>query len=276
MRLEGVTRAIARFYNAGMFRILLICLLLANVVLAGYQFSKPADLKPAKTTVAKAAVVSPDSDVPTIHLFSELMDDQGLLNGSRQCFTLGPFHSDENLLEFFEQLSDVTLSIKERQSQALVEKGYWVYLPPYASLLEANKVLLRLQAIGYKDLAVIYEGELEKSISLGYFLRQGNALRRKNSVESKGYAPQMQIQRDAEDRFWLDYEQLPGSGFVALDMAGRPNDFMQRAMPCAEQKIVEAPELQANVSETPAPQDGIETDSSEPEQAADEPQPENP
>ena len=259
-----------------MFRILLTSLLLANVVLAGYQYSKPVDTKPDKTPLAKAAVVSPDSDVPTIHLFSELLQDQGLLNDSRQCFTLGPFHSDEDMSEFYEQLVGVTLSLKERQTQALVEKGYWVFLPPYPSLLDANRALLSLQSLGYKDVAVIYEGERENSISLGYFLRQENALLRKNSVESKGYAPQMRIQRNAEDRFWLDYEQLPGSGFIALDMQDRPNDFMQRAMPCAEQAVVDEPELQSNIIETLTPQNDAETDSAEVEQPVVEPEPENP
>lgn len=223
-----------------MLRILLISLLLANLALAAYQFSQTAEAKVAEQILPAAAVVSPDSKIPTIHLFSELIEDQDLLNGNRQCFTLGPFHSDDELLDFYAQLADMTVSLTERESQALVEKGYWVYLPAYASLLEANRVLLSLQALGFKDMAVIYEGERKNSLSLGYFLRQGNALRRKAAVEAKGYAPQMRIQREAEPRFWLDYEQLPGSGFLALDTTGRPNDFMQRAMPCAEQPVLEA------------------------------------
>lgn len=259
-----------------MFRILLISLLLANVVLAGYQFSQPVDSKPDRTPVAKVAAVSPDSNVPTIHLFSELMKDQELLKDSRQCFTLGPFHSDEDLFDFYVQLVDVTLSLKERQTQALVEKGYWVYLPPYPSLLDANKSLLALQSLGYEDVAVIYEGELQNGISLGYFLRQENALRRKNSVESRGYAPKMRIQRNAEDRFWLDYEQLPGSGFIALDMHDRPNDFMQRAMPCAEQTALDEPQLQASLVEPLRSQGVAETDSAGAKQPVLESQPENP
>lgn len=271
-----MTRAVARFYNTGMLRILLISLLLANVVLAGYQFSKPAEAKTAKKLPAKVTVVSPDSNVPTIHLFSELMEDQGLLNGNRQCFTLGPFHSSDDLFDFQQQLADVTVSLTERQSQALVEKGYWVFLPAYPSLLEANQALLSLQALGYKDVAVIYEGERQNAISLGYFLRQGNAQGRKRSLESNGFTPQMRIQRDAEERYWLDYEQLPGSGFIALDLQGRPNDFMQRAMPCAKQEVVEAPELQANVTEASMLEDATEIESEAPESLIDEPQPQNP
>lgn len=232
-----------------MLRILLISLLLANLALAAYQFSQSAEAKVTEKSLTAKAAISPDRNVPTIHLFSELIEDEGLLNGNRQCFTLGPFHSDDELVDFYAQLADMTVSLKERETQALVEKGYWVYLPPFTSLLEANQTLLSLQALGFKDMAVIYEGERKNSLSLGYFLRQGNAVRRKASIESKGFSPQMRIQRVAEPRYWLDYEQLPGSGFLALDMQGRPNDFMQRAMPCAEQPVLQASLVESAAAE---------------------------
>mgnify|MGYP001551188756 CR=1 FL=1 len=213
-----------------MLRILVISLFVANVLLAGFQASK----KPSGKEVASASVETNNSGVPTIHLFSELMEDQGLMDGNRRCFTLGPFHSSEDMDEVLLRLLDVSVGVQERETQALVEKGYWVFLPPYESLLEANKVLLSLQALGLKDIGVIYNGENKNSISLGYFLRQENALKRKQGLESRGYKPSMRVQRQAESRYWLDYEQLPGSAMLALDMQNRPNDFMQRAMPCPE------------------------------------------
>lgn len=221
-----------------MLRILVISLFVANVLLVGFQASKT----PSGKKVATASVETNNSDVPTIHLFSELMEDQGLMDGNRRCFTLGPFHSSEDMEEVLLRLLDVSVGVQERETQALVEKGYWVFLPPYESLLEANKVLLSLQALGLKDIGVIYNGEHTNSISLGYFLRQENALKRKQALESRGYRPSMRVQRQAESRYWLDYEQLPGSALLALDMQNRPNDFLQRAMPCPELHRVEANE----------------------------------
>ena len=49
----------------------------------------------------------------------------------------------------------------------------------------------------------------------------------------------MRVQRQAEPRYWLDYEQNPGSELIALDMQNRPNDFMHRSLPCPEQKLFE-------------------------------------
>ena len=62
-------------------------------------------------------------------------------------------------------------------------------------------------------------------------MRQENALKRKKGLEDRGYEPLMRVQRQAESRYWLDYEQDPGSDLIALDMQNRPNDFMQRSLP---------------------------------------------
>ena len=232
-----------------MFRIIVISLFVANVVLVGFLVSRPS----AQSEVADKQIEAVDSNIPTIHLFSEMMQDEGLMTGSRQCFSLGPFHDIEDMYDVRGRLQAISLSTDERQTQALVEKGYWVYLRPYETLLEANEVLFALQALGLNDIGVIYSGEQQNSISLGYFLRQENALRRKNGLEARGYKPLMRVQRQAEPRYWLDYEQNPGSSLIALDMQNRPNDFMQRAMPCPKQ-----PALEANVVES-EPQQEIET-----------------
>ena len=214
-----------------MLRIIVISLFVANLLLLAFQVSKP-DAEPA--TEASAMELE-DTNIPTIHLFGELAQDEDLMTGSRQCFSLGPFHAVEDMQDVQMQLQEVATAVYERQTQAFVEKGYWVFMPPYVSLLEANRALLSLQALGMKDIGSVFEGDWANSISLGYFLRQENALKRKKALEDRGYEPLMRVQRQTENRYWLDYEQAPGSGLIALDMQGRPNDFMQRALPCPEQ-----------------------------------------
>jgi hypothetical protein len=235
-----VTAVSTATYNVRMLKIFVISLFVANLLLAGFQVSKPA---PAQSR-AKSQPKAHNSDVPTIHLFSELMENRDLMSGNRQCYSLGPFHESDEMYSVFARLQTVSVSIQKRETQALIEKGYWVFMPPYASLLEANEKLLSLQALGLKDIAIIFEGEYENSISLGYFLRQENALKRKKGLESRGYSPVIRVQRQAEPRYWLDYEQDPGSGLVNLDMQNRPNDFMQRATPCAARPGFEAKEIE--------------------------------
>ncbi len=216
-----------------MLRIIVISLVIANLLLLGFQVRKPAA---QPETVVPQTVVE-DSNIPTIHLFSELMQDWDLLSGNRNCFSLGPFHSSDEKDKIRSQLLGVSAYISERQTRAQVEKGYWVFMPPYVSLLEANQALLSLQALGLTDIAVRYEGEWKNAISLGYFLQQKNALRRKKSLEDRGYAPMMIVMRRTEPRYWLDYEQNPGSGLIALDIQNQPNDFMQRSLPCPDQDL---------------------------------------
>jgi hypothetical protein len=227
-----------------MLRILVISLFVANLFLLGFQGSKPK-VEP-ETVVLKR--VSGDPRIPTIHLFSEIMEDEGLLTGSRQCFSIGPFHIVEDRNEVRSSLLEISPGIVERETQALVEMGYWVFMPPYISLLEANRELLSLKALGLKDIGIIYEGEWTNAISLGYFLRQANAQKRKKGLEERGHQPQIRVQRQSESRYWLDYEQPPGSELLSLDMQDRPNDFMQRSLPCPEQSVFDVP-----TAVTPAP-----------------------
>lgn len=219
-----------------MFRIIVISLFVANLLLLGFQLSKPPDQ-------AKAAISQPvaeDSSIPTIHLVNELMQDWNLMSGNRKCFSLGPFYSSEERDELREELLEVSAYISERQTQAQVEKGYWVFLPPYESLLAANQARLSLQALGLTDVRVVYEGGWKNAVSLGYFLRRENALRRKNVLEDRGYMPSIRVRRLTEPRYWLDYEQNPGSSLITIDMQNRPNDFMQRSMPCPEGEEVDS------------------------------------
>lgn len=213
-----------------MLRIIVISLVLGNLLLLAFQASKP-DLQ-EQLPVTRSATTSPD--VPTIHLFEEVIGDQLLMSGKRQCFSLGPFHSIEDRMQARTQLKGKVAGYSERQTQALIERGYWVFLAPYDSLLEANQGLISLLALGLEDIAIIHDGEWQNAISLGYFLRQENANRRKRQLEERGFEVQVRVSRHAEPRYWLDYEQEPGAELLRLDMQDHENDFRQRMLPCPE------------------------------------------
>jgi hypothetical protein len=214
-----------------MLRITVISLFVANLLLLGFQASEPA-IQPGG--VAPQTVIE-GSNIPTIHLYRELLQEQELMSGSRQCYSLGPFHTIEDKDAIHAELTERSLSISERQTQALVEMGYWLFLPPYGSRLEAGHELLFLQELGLDDLGVIEEGEWENGISLGYFLRQENARERIKELKARGYTPSILVRRQAEPRYWLDIEQKPGTQLIELDMSNHLSDFMQRSLPCLDQ-----------------------------------------
>jgi len=214
-----------------MLRIIVISLVLANLLLLTFQASKPT-LQEASPVVQN---VAEDSDIPLIHLFEEMVEDRQLMFGTRQCFSLGPFHSIESRSQVRMQLRGLVAGVSERQTQALVELGYRVFLPPYESLLEANQVLLSLRALGLEDTSVIInDSEMNNAISLGYFMRQGNANRRQQQLQKRGFEAQVRVRRDMEPRFWLDYEQEPGAELLEVDMQAQQNNFRQRMLPCPE------------------------------------------
>lgn len=225
-----------------MLRIIVISLVLANLILLGFHASKPARVESLPVTT----VISEDPDIPTLHLFDELIQDQELVAGNRHCFSLGPFHSVEERIRVRSQLRGIVTAISERQTQAMVEKGYWVFLPPYASLLDANRALLSLRALGLEDIAIIQdEGEWKNAISLGYFMRQDNANRRRQQLQERGYDVQVRVSRHAEPRYWLDYEQAPGVSLLEVDLQDFPNDFTKRALPCPDLGFFSAGETEA-------------------------------
>lgn len=223
-----------------MLRITVIALVVANLILFGFEVSKPAK-KPADAQAhAERPAASPgatDPGIPTVHLYSEIEDDPDLMAGARHCYTLGPFHSSAGRDAVRARIEPLAAAVSERRTEAMVEKGYWVFLPPYTTLAEASGTLRALKSVGVRDVGVLYDGEHAGGISLGYFLLKKNALKRKRSIEAKGYRPQMQMQRQAEPRFWLDYELLPGAGLPALDVDSLPVDFTQRTVPCGAPEV---------------------------------------
>jgi hypothetical protein len=214
-----------------MLRIVAIALVLANLLLLGIRVRQPEEPGPVEAAVPEAI----DDGVPTIQLIEELVQQRAIMPGQRQCFSLGPFHSTEERDGVRMQLRGRVTGVSERRTQAMVERGYWVFMPPYESLLEANRALLSLRALGLEDTAIVYEeNEWQNAISLGYFLRQDNANRRAEQLRDRGFDVQVQVTRRAEPRYWLDYEQDPGVELLRLDMQDLPNDFMQRILPCPD------------------------------------------
>ena len=213
-----------------MLRIVVIGLVVANLLLLGLQASKPT----APEEVPSKPVEINDSNVPTIHLFSELMQDDDLMSVHRRCYSLGPFRSTGELAKVRTRLLEVSTQVRERETQALIDRGYWLYMPPYKSAAEAMQALALLRALGQEDIAVIYNGEWTNALSLGYFSQRINAQKRIDELEGKGYSPQMEVRHDSEPRYWLDYEQDAGAKLIELDMQNQPPDFMQRPLPCLQ------------------------------------------
>jgi hypothetical protein len=148
------------------------------------------------------------------------------------CYTAGPFETVPTLIEAREALGPLALGVKERDTEALVELGFWVSLPPLESFREAGALVQALNQAGQQDVAIVTDDSGEYRVSLGYFLEENNARRRRDEVRALGFDADTQVQRETQPRFWLDY--------AFRDVASA--ELAAAALPAGEQREIPCPE----------------------------------
>lgn len=209
-----------------MLRLMVVFLLAANLLLIGLQVAS----EPPPTPPPPAAVEPFPADVPRLRLLSEVDPDAFPESVPRRCFTAGPFETVPTMISAREALGPQAQDVEERESEALVELGYWVSLPPSADFAAAGEMLQVLEGAGLRDMAVVADDEGEYRVSLGYFLEEANARARRDEVQALGFAAETRLQRESQRRFWLDYafsDAAAAERAAAALPAGR-----QRAVPC--------------------------------------------
>lgn len=211
-----------------MLRLIVVALLACNLLLFGVHVaSEPPD---PRIPVASPVLLPPG--VPELQLIDELAPGAFPESDPRQCYSAGPFETVSTMITAREALGAGVLDVRERESEALVELGYWVSLPAVASFAQAGESMQRLQAAGLEDIAVVSDDTGEYRGSLGYFLEEANARRRRNEVRELGYEAETRMQRETQIRFWLDY------AFIRSDMAARA----ARALPDGQQRAIDCPD----------------------------------
>jgi hypothetical protein len=207
-------------------KLIVLVLFTTNMLLFGLEASKPPVSQPAEST----AVISNASNIPGIRLISELdINDFGDRN--RQCFTIGPFESAETVDAIVEMLTEFASRAGPRETEAFVDRGYWVYLPPYEDEQGARQAIEILYDAGM-DVGLISNGEFDNSVSLGYFISQDNARKQRDRVREMGFPAEFKIQREDESRFWVDYEQEAGSEYASRVLADLVPADLHRPTAC--------------------------------------------
>ena len=192
-----------------------IVMVATNLVILGLQASKP----PQPPSAPDAAVEQAHEELPSIRLLSEL-NELAPEAAPQSCFTVGPFESSETTDAISDLIADQATGVATRQTEAFVDRGYWVYLPPFESARAGSRAVEALLDAGIEDIALIRHGRWNRAVSLGYFIEQSNALRRRQQVRALGMDAQMIIQRDDEVRYWVDYVQATGAGYASRVLDG--------------------------------------------------------
>lgn len=210
-------------------KLIIIALLAANLLLLGLEAAKP----PLDMSNDLQAGTPQADPLPGIRLLSELADVDSPQSG-RQCFTVGPFEGRPTVDAIVEMLGAYTSALSLRETEAFVDRGYWVYLPPYGDERGARQALKTLYDAGLEDIAVIKNGVWNNSVSLGYFIDQSGAMMRKDRASELGFKAQTRIQREGESRYWVDYEQRVGVEYASRILGGMVPAGLHRATVCPE------------------------------------------
>jgi hypothetical protein len=145
-------------------------------------------LDEARPRSSAAAASAPATTVPTDAAAAPLAPDFAALPSPQQCFAFGPFASrttaDAALAKLRPQVQSA--SVREEIAPTAV-RGWRVFLPPLASLAEAQVAAQRIAAAGFDDFLVVREGAEANSVALGRYRNQEGARKRAEALIAEGF-----------------------------------------------------------------------------------------
>lgn len=197
-------------------RIIVIGLFALNLLIWGWKALQPDASEPdAAGHATRASITAREiSGLPAIQLAREAAPVlRGAGQNLRQCFTLGPIASRSDFLRIRDELEPSVVQLSWRETTAVVEQGYWVYLEPFGDFEQASDAVVQLVARGVTDYYVIPRGRFSNAISLGLYERESPAKTRLEQIEALdlGWPVSMGVQREDQERYWLDFEIRRGA-----------------------------------------------------------------
>lgn len=218
------------------FKLIILVLFTTNILLLGLEASKPPPEE--NQNVISPATAPPG--LPGIILLSEIAaTEPGSLE--HQCFTVGPFETRATAEAIVEMLWAHASLVTSRETEAFVDRGYWVFLPPFADEQAARQVVNTLYKAGL-DAGLIINGEFNNSVSLGYFISQSNARNHRDRLREMGFEAEFRIQRADEPRYWVDYQQQTGVEFASRLLTGLVPAELHRSTACPKAEVLQQPD----------------------------------
>lgn len=128
-------------------------------------------------------------------------------DGAAICIEIGPFQTQSALRQAETALVAAGEPLASRETVERSFRGYWVYLPAFASRDRALVTARELAAAGIRDYYVVTAGDRENTISLGLFRDRANAERRQGEMRSRGYPAELSERVEEQRVFWLALRQ---------------------------------------------------------------------
>jgi hypothetical protein len=251
-------------------RLFVIGLFVLNLLILGWKLIQP-DLPQSNSTRSVNRAVIEETGVPRILLLSERSEsdnDSVVEDSGRQCFALGPFPSPNEFRVIETRLRETAVAISMRETEATVERGFWVFLPPEEDPQDLAVSVAVLEAGGLDDFAVIQRGPDTGSISLGLYSTEEYAELRRQKLEDMGLPFMFEVGQKIEEekQYWMDYESLPGKNptleqllegaeglnrlsLSCQEMAWHPEDTIERPLDSPLELPLEQMEIQTTVAD---------------------------
>ena len=246
-------------------RIIVLGLLLANILLIALRVLQPdagenmvsAEPGPELTALPRIELAGealpPDDDAET--QTSVEFRDLAMASGSDElgCIRFGPFEAESELQALQPDLQKLFDGVHARETNSLVETGYWVFLPPHSTRPEAEQTMEQLTTAGARDLYVVPRGDLVNAVSLGMYDSRERAESRREQLA--GLDPELniaiQLQAEMQTRFWLEAGPVDALNPVLIQLSLNHPDVQRTQIRCPE----EMAESQQIVNGGPAPTD---------------------
>lgn len=179
--------------------------------LTGKPLELASELSPAERK-ALAAEPSTPLPVPTTAPVAAAASGTGAAPAAAlACASYGPFPSDEAVQQGILRLKPLGITATSHLVAGKAKRGYWVYLPPFASRREADGAAALLKRRGVQDIYVVTDEANRNAISLGVYSQRIYAVDRQKQLRKLGYHAILAERFRDEPHYWLDAKGLAGA-----------------------------------------------------------------
>lgn len=224
-----------------MLRIIVIALLVANILLFAMKFMQPDadDAGPVESNSPTEPTSPKNAPQPEIEPVEDESPEDGLGNlqvseepddtapeseaelesmaepqsGAAMavadvinCVRLGPFESESQMASLRTELQNSFNRVQPRETKSIVDKGFWVLLPPYSTRAEVEKTVDQLSEAGVGDTYIVPNGESANAVSLGIYARRERAEQRRGEINARlpGLNIVVELRTEIQSQYWLD------------------------------------------------------------------------
>jgi hypothetical protein len=152
------------------------------------------------------------------------------------CLSLGPFTDLTDAARASTLLRENKLEPRQRASEGVVWRGYWVTLEGVPDRPTANTIIERLRGAGVGDAYAMPGDGRDVTISLGLFSERQRALRRMDDARGIGLEPRIVDRERNGTVYWIDVDVVPPAELPdAAQLQGEGGRILRlEVQPCDE------------------------------------------